>query len=64
MEYFLFALLVPQALLGGTVILFIAKPKDGWTNRINHLKLVWLALAYPSRFVQYFPWLKSDVNEG
>jgi len=62
--YILLALLVPQAMLGGIVLLMIYKPKDGWTNRVSHLRLIWLALAYPSEFTQFFSWLEKDVHEN
>lgn len=58
-------LAVPLALIGGTVILLIAKPKDGWTNRISHLRLVWLALSKPSDDVfKGIEWLRRDVHEN
>mgnify|MGYP003629619401 CR=1 len=63
-EIVLGLLLIPQAMLGGIVLLMIYKPKDGWTNRISHLRLIWLALAYPSEFTQFFSWLEKDVHEN
>ena len=57
-------ILIPQAILGGIVLLMIYKHKDGWTNRVSHLRLTWLALAYPSEFKHVFPWLTKDVHEN
>ncbi len=34
------------------------------SNRIAHLKLVWLALAKAHLFVEAFPWLKNDVEDN
>lgn len=57
------ALLGP-AILGSVVLLLIARPKDGWTNRISHLQLVWMALAYPSADeFKHLDWLRKDENE-
>jgi len=65
MDIILFILVLPEALIGAVFILLIAKPKDGWTNRISHLRLVWLALSKPSDEVfKGIEWLKRDVHEN
>lgn len=74
----MFICLLPTIAVGAMFIFFILKPKDKFTNRVSHLRLVWLALAYPSEFSELqrqhldypdyyqtaFPWLTKNVHKN
>jgi hypothetical protein len=59
--------MLPFALIGllvivKTLILPMKKPADT-SNRIAHLRLVWLSINSPEDFVPSHPWLAIDERE-
>jgi hypothetical protein len=69
-------LLLPLATLGAFLVITWLKPKDKFTNRVSHMRLLWLAMAYPSEFddlyrkdeygnyEEAYEWLVKDVHEN
>jgi hypothetical protein len=69
-------LLLPLATLGALLVITWLKPKDKFTNRVSHMRLIWLAMAYPSEFddlyrlqedgtyKEAYDWLVKDVHEN
>ena len=70
---------LPLTALGSLLVITWLKPKKKFTNRISHMRLIWLAMAYPSEFddlyrkdesasqlgyEEAFPWLVRDVHEN
>jgi hypothetical protein len=60
-------MLIPTAL--GMLMLFHTlvrekkSPVDK-SNRINHLRLVWFAMANEEDFVDLYPWLRKDEKDN
>jgi len=60
-------MIIPTALgmlmLFHTMIRSKKSPVDP-SNRINHIRLVWFAMANEEDFVELFPWLKYDEMDN
>lgn len=49
------------------IVVKVAMPKTlpmDESNRINHIRIIWFAIAKPHRFVNHFAWLRNDEGEN
>lgn len=57
--------MLPAAALGGILFALVGRPvKEVGTNRINRLKVVWLAARSPELFLKGFPTMAIDIKQS